>query len=74
MTSSSIDDLRGALARLPDQERLVLSLVYLEGLAERDVAEVLRLPETRVSQIRHRAATLVQGLVGGASGSTLHAA
>jgi DNA-directed RNA polymerase specialized sigma subunit len=69
-----VDALRGALSRLPDQERLVLSLVYLEGLAERDVAAVLRLPESRVMQIHRHAASLVRRLAGEAGAGALHAA
>jgi DNA-directed RNA polymerase specialized sigma subunit len=74
MTSTPVDALRNALFRLPYQERLVLSLVYLEGLAERDVAAVLRLSESRVMQIRRHATSLVRRLVGEAGASALHAA
>lgn len=34
----------GALAKLPEEQRAVLSLVCVEGMAYRDVAEVLNIP------------------------------
>jgi len=47
--------LRAAILRLTPQERTVVSLYYLEELKLREIAEVLELTESRVSQIRTKA-------------------
>lgn len=43
---------RGAIRSLSEQQRTVLSLCYYEGLSLRQVAEVLHVTESRISQIR----------------------
>jgi RNA polymerase sigma factor for flagellar operon FliA len=47
--------LREALLRLNDQERTVLSLYYFEELKAREIADVMGVSESRISQIRSRA-------------------
>jgi RNA polymerase sigma factor for flagellar operon FliA len=47
--------LRAALLSLKDQERTVLSLYYFEELKAREIAEVLGVSESRISQIRSKA-------------------
>ncbi len=47
--------LRDAIARLPEKERAVMALYYYEELNQRQVAEVMHLTESRVSQIRSQA-------------------
>jgi RNA polymerase sigma factor for flagellar operon FliA len=47
--------LREAILGLNDQERTVLSLYYFEELKSADIAEVLGISESRVSQIRSKA-------------------
>ena len=47
--------LRDAMLALNDQERTVLSLYYFENLKAREIAEVLAVSESRISQIRSRA-------------------
>lgn len=47
--------LRNAITTLKEQERTVLALYYFEELKLRDIAEILRLTESRVSQIRLKA-------------------
>jgi RNA polymerase sigma factor FliA len=47
--------LRQALTRLKDQERIVLTLYYFEELKLHEIADVLDLTESRVSQIRAKA-------------------
>ena len=47
--------LREAILGLKDQERTVLALYYFEELKLRDIAEILGLTESRVSQIRSKA-------------------
>jgi RNA polymerase sigma factor FliA len=47
--------LRDALLELPGQERTVLSLCYFEELKLNDIARILEVSESRVSQIRSKA-------------------
>ena len=47
--------MREAILRLNDQERTVLSLYYFEELKLHEIAEILGLTESRVSQIRSKA-------------------
>lgn len=47
--------LREALLSLKDQERTVLSLYYFEELKAREIAEVMGVSESRISQIRSKA-------------------
>ena len=52
---SEVAVLREAILRLNDQERTVLSLYYFEELKSADIADVLGISESRVSQIRSKA-------------------
>jgi RNA polymerase sigma factor FliA len=47
--------LREAIGRLPEKERTVMALYYYEELNQRQIAEVLHVTESRVSQIRTQA-------------------
>ena len=47
--------LRDALLAIPEQERTVLSLYYFEELKLNDIARILEVSESRVSQIRSKA-------------------
>lgn len=47
--------LRQAILQLKDQQRTVLSLYYFEELNAREIADVLGISESRVSQIRSKA-------------------
>jgi RNA polymerase sigma factor FliA len=47
--------LRDALLEIPEQERTVLSLYYFEELKLSDIARILQVSESRVSQIRSKA-------------------
>jgi len=47
--------LREALLALKEQERTVLSLYYFEELKAREIAEVMGVSESRISQIRSKA-------------------
>jgi len=51
----SRDALRRAFRSLPGRDRLVLSLSFDEGLSLREIAQVLHVTESRVSQVRTRA-------------------
>ena len=50
-----VDVLRDAIMRLKEQERVVLSLYYFEELKLHEIATILELTESRVSQIRSKA-------------------
>lgn len=50
-----VSHLREAILRLKEQERVVLSLYYFEELKLHEIAKVLELTESRVSQIRSKA-------------------
>jgi RNA polymerase sigma factor for flagellar operon FliA len=47
--------IRDAIARLPQKERTVMALYYYEELNQRQIAEIMHLTESRVSQIRTQA-------------------
>lgn len=47
--------LERAIAELQPKERLVVSLYYYEDMLLKEIAEVMNLSESRVSQIHHRA-------------------
>ena len=49
------EDLVKAVQGLPERERLVVSLYYVEKLTMRDIATVLSVSETRVSQLHGQA-------------------
>jgi RNA polymerase sigma-70 factor (ECF subfamily) len=55
---------RAALARLPERDREVLVLRYLEQLSTRDIAEVLGAPEGTVKSRHLRALERLRGLLG----------
>ena len=50
-----VEVLREAIMRLKEQERIVLSLYYFEELKLHEIATILELTESRVSQIRSKA-------------------
>jgi RNA polymerase sigma factor for flagellar operon FliA len=51
----TLEDLANAVQVLPERERLVISLYYVEQLTMRDIASVLDVSETRVSQLHAQA-------------------
>ena len=53
--SQEIALLRDAILKLKEQERIVLSLYYFEELKLHEIATILELTESRVSQIRTKA-------------------
>jgi RNA polymerase sigma factor for flagellar operon FliA len=61
--SEEVSVLRGAIGDLPPKERTVLSLYYYEELNLRQIAEVLNLTESRISQIRSQALQRLQGML-----------
>lgn len=59
----NINLLKGAIASLPPKERSVLALYYYEELNLRQIAEVLHLTESRISQIRTSALSKLRSLM-----------
>ena len=55
LMDEQVASLREAILALKDQQRTVLSLYYFEELNAREIAEVLGISESRVSQIRSKA-------------------
>lgn len=53
--------LQAALRGLPQRERMVLSLTYFENLSGQEVAAILGVSESRVSQIKRRALATLRG-------------
>ena len=52
LTGLSRVTVRKAIAGLPEQQRTVLALCYFEELTLRQIAEVLHVTESRISQVR----------------------
>jgi RNA polymerase sigma factor for flagellar operon FliA len=53
--------LHGELSRLDERERMILGLYYSEDLSQSQIAEVLDLTESRISQIRCKALNTLRG-------------
>lgn len=53
----TVDVVSDAICELPEQERLVISLSYLEELTPREIGEILNLTEEQVRQSRWRGAS-----------------
>jgi len=62
--AQEVDHLRDALLELPEQERTVLSLYYFEELKLNDIARILGVSESRVSQIRSKAISRLKRKLG----------
>ena len=60
------DAMRDELRRLPDREKLTLSLYYDEGLTLAEIGEVLGVTESRVSQIHTKAVLHLRARLSGA--------
>jgi len=56
--------LADAIRRLPDKERLVVALYYYEGLIAREIAEVMDLSPSRISQLHTKAILRLRGRLG----------
>jgi RNA polymerase sigma factor FliA len=62
--TQEVAHLRDALLALPESERNVLSLYYFEELKLSDIAAILGVSESRVSQIRAKAVSRLRGALG----------
>ena len=47
--------LKKAIAKLPEREKIIVTLYYYEGLTLKEIGEVLGITESRVSQLRTKA-------------------
>jgi RNA polymerase sigma factor for flagellar operon FliA len=56
-----------AIARLPEREKLVVTLYYYEELTLREIGEVLGVTESRVSQLHTKAILRLKARVAGAA-------
>ena len=59
--------LADAIARLPEREKLVVTLYYYEELTLREIGEVLGVTESRVSQLHTKAILRLQSRLAGAA-------
>lgn len=59
----AIEALSGALDALPEKQRLVLTLYYYEELTMKEVAQVIEVSESRVSQIHSQALRTIRDLL-----------
>ena len=51
------------LERLPEEERTILTLVYLRGRSTAEIAQVLSVPERAVSVVLERGRARLQSLI-----------
>ncbi len=72
LTISLDESLRGVLketvSSLPERERYVISLYYFEGLNFKEIAKILNLSESRISQIHTKTLLLLRGKLNKALG------
>ncbi len=59
--AQKVDVVQQAIMELPDQEKLVLTLYYHEELTLREIADVIGVTESRISQIRTAALARLRG-------------
>jgi len=59
--SEEVDILRDELLELDHRDRLVVSLYYFQGLKLHEIATVMGLTESRISQIRSKALQQLRG-------------
>lgn len=62
------DILKKAIDRLPEKEKLVLSLYYYEELTMKEIGEVMNLTESRVCQLHSKAVLRMKGELKGLNG------
>jgi len=60
MVAEDKRELIGTLNRLPERERMIVTLHYFEGVALQDIAKSLGVTESRVSQLHTRALRMMR--------------
>ena len=53
--------LAGAISRLPEREKIVVTLYYYEGLTLAQIGEVLGVTESRICQMHTKAVLALKG-------------
>jgi RNA polymerase sigma factor for flagellar operon FliA len=61
--SSKTDALARAVAGLPEREKLVVSLYYFEGLTVKEIAYILKVSPSRISQLHTKAVIRLKALL-----------
>jgi RNA polymerase sigma factor for flagellar operon FliA len=56
-------ELEHVIAELQYKERLIIALYYYEGMRLREIAKVIKLSESRVSQLHHEALLSIRAKV-----------
>jgi len=56
--------LAAAIERLPERERLVISLYYYDGLTAKEISHILKVSQSRVSQLHSRAVLRLRASLG----------
>src|SRR5207244_9446344 len=59
------ESIADAISRLPEREKLVITLYYYEDLTLREIGEVLGVTESRVSQLHTKAILRLKARLGG---------
>lgn len=62
--AESVEVLAECLQQLPERDRQVLALYYYEELRLREIAQLMGVTESRISQIRHAALKTLRGMLG----------
>ncbi len=63
LQKSLVEEVANALEKLPEKERLVITLYYYEGLNLKEISYVLGVTESRVSQIHGKALGMLRALL-----------
>jgi RNA polymerase sigma factor for flagellar operon FliA len=63
MAAENRRELVGALNRLPERERMIVTLHYFERVALQDIAKALAVTESRVSQLHTRALRMLRAAI-----------
>ena len=65
ISSESVEEVKQALAKaidkLPEKEKLVVSLYYYEGLTLKEISLILKLSEARISQLHTKSIFRLRG-------------
>ncbi len=67
----SLEVLATAIARLSEQEKIVVSLYYYEEVTQQEIAEILDLTPARISQIHKKAVNRLRGFLSRKKGQFL---
>jgi RNA polymerase sigma factor for flagellar operon FliA len=59
--ASKKEALAKAIARLPERERHVIALYYFEGLTVKEIAHILKVSPSRISQLHTKAVIRLKG-------------